>query len=358
MKNREIIFISGKLDKGGGERVISILANSFSCDNKVKIITLLSGQQEYEINSSIQIVNLSKKDKFRFLKIPYWVIALVREFKKSKKSEAVVISFIARVNTVALVANLITGLPVIVSERNDPKRDGRGFLTRMATRVLYPMADAVVFQSEYARNLFNGKIRDKSIVIPNPIGPYDLKKPEVIEKAFVNVGRLAPQKNQSMLIKAFAELLKKYPEYRLYIYGEGPLRRDLENLINRLSISEKVFLPGIVNGIHTKILECETFVLSSDYEGQSNALMEAMAIGMPCITTDLPGHEGIVNNDNAYIVRVNDVDQMKVAMMDMIDNPVMRNNLGRSAYETLLKYDSKTVVMSWSKLVEEVQVNE
>nr|HPJ22855.1 glycosyltransferase [Clostridia bacterium] len=314
MKDREILFISGKMDKGGGERVVSILANHFAKTNHVRIITLLSHSQEYELDKSIEVIHLSDKDNHRILKLPYWVFKLAGIFRKMRGRRVVVVSFIARVNIVAMAANLFSGLPMVISERNDPLSDGRNILTGMAADLLYPKAERIVFQSNYAMNLFGRRIREKGVVIPNPIGPFEIQRPKEVEKAFVNVGRLAAQKNQTLLIKAFAEVSLIHPDYKLYIYGEGPLRKHLESLVNELGLKGRVMMPGIVNDIHERMLGCEVFVLSSDYEGQSNALLEAMALGMPCIATNLPGHDGIVDKNNVYLVEIGNQEQMKDAM--------------------------------------------
>ncbi|MBN2521818.1 MAG: glycosyltransferase [Bacteroidales bacterium] len=358
MNDRQIIFISGKLDKGGGERVISILANHFSYSHRVKIVTLLSGDQEYELNKAVEVVHLSKKDTLRFLKLPYWVFKLMKIFKGLKSSKVVIVSFIARVNVITLLANVFFKLPVIISERNDPGKDGRGIFTQIATRILYPGADRIVFQSAYARNLFSHKIQKKGIVISNPIIINHLYETEIVEQAFVNVGRLAPQKNQKLLIQAFSKISNSIPGYKLYIYGEGPLRDSLEKLIDNLGVSDRVFLQGNVDDIHVKVKGCEIFILSSNYEGQSNALLEAMALGMPCIATDLPGQSEIVSNDNVFLIKAGDMTQMSAAMVEMANDPVLRKKLAENAHETMKKFDSLSVIRKWEELVKEAMGHE
>ena len=358
MKNMEIVFVSGKMDKGGSERVLSILANHLAKNNSVRIITLLSGSREYELDESIEVITLSDKDTLRLIKLPYWVIRLAGLFRKLRKRRVVIVSFVARVNIVAIVANLFAGLSMVISERNDPNSDGRTIFTRIATNLLYPRADKIVFQSEYAMNLFGRSIREKGVVIPNPIEPFAAGKPQVVEKAFVNVGRLAAQKNQTLLIKAFADVSLIHPDYRLYIYGEGPLRKQLERLVDELGLEDRIFMPGIVNDIHERILGCEIFVLSSDYEGQSNALLEAMSLGMPCIATDMPGHAGIVDSENAYIVEKGSQEQLKSAMLEMIENRGMQKSLGEKAYKAMLGFNSVSILSEWENLLGSVQYND
>lgn len=99
-----------------------------------------------------------------------------------------------------------------------------------------------------------------------------------------------------MLIRAFAKIASKYPDYTLFIYGEGPLRRDLESLIKTLHLGNQVFLQGFKKNIHELISDAEFFILSSDFEGLSNALLEAMCMGIPCITTNVSGIDEVIHD--------------------------------------------------------------
>ena len=99
-----------------------------------------------------------------------------------------------------------------------------------------------------------------------------------------------------MLIRAFAKIASKYPDYTLFIYGEGPLRRDLEILIKTLHLGNQVFLQGFKKNIHEFISDAEFFILSSDFEGLSNALLEAMCMGIPCITTNVSGIDEVIHD--------------------------------------------------------------
>jgi glycosyltransferase involved in cell wall biosynthesis len=348
---RNLIFITGKLVKGGSERVISILANHFAKTCNVKIITLLSGEVEYEMDDSIEIITLYKSDRFRAIRLIKWLLYLIREFRRSRGNNAIVISFVARINIVSLVANLFADLPIIVSERNDPERDGRGITARLLIKILYPGADYIVFQSSYARGLFNKRIQNRGRVIYNPINMSQLRKPSVKQKAFVNVGRLAKQKNQAILLKAFSEVVIRYPEYSLLIYGEGPQENILKKMIYDMGLSESVKLMGTTDNIHEKIIECMCFVLSSDYEGQSNALLEAMAMGMPCITTDIPGQREIVNDKNALIVEPGNLLQLSKAMLDIIDDEELRHRIGEEASMKLAELDIDKILGKWEEIV-------
>lgn len=337
--------------KGGSERVISVLANYFCKTHNVKIITLLDEKIEYQLNKSIEVVNLYKNDSNRLIKIPGWIYLLGKQFKKLKDSDTVVISFVARINLVTLIANIFTRLPVIISERNDPERDSRGLLTKILVQVIYPKAHKIIFQSNYAMGLFSESIRKKGMVIHNPISVPDVKMRKTRKKVVVNIGRLSPQKNQSLLLKAFSHVAITHPDYSLKIYGEGPLRNNLEDLAECLGIADKVEFDGVSNNIHKKILNCSMFVLSSDYEGQSNALLEAMALGIPCISTDIPGHREILDDSNSITVEPKNEKQLAEAMSYLMDNPEHAKSLGDKAHLKMNELSGTNILSIWGKIV-------
>jgi glycosyltransferase involved in cell wall biosynthesis len=148
-------------------------------------------------------------------------------------------------------------------------------------------------------------------IIPNPINPEFNVKPfsGKRRKIITSVGRLSEQKNQHVLIEAFSRIEKDFPDYELVIYGEGNLRETLENQIKTLKLENKVKLPGVKKNIKNEIYDCSLFVLPSLYEGMPNALMEAMALGLPVISTDCPcgGPRFLIHNYNGLLVKVNNV---------------------------------------------------
>ena len=181
---------------------------------------------------------------------------------------------------------------IIVSERNDPRNFQGKTITKLVSRYLMSKADGFVFQTNDACDFYK-KYKDRSVVIPNPVAdvPVILERlpNEQRDKVIVTAGRLVPQKNHEMLIKAFGKIAYRFPEYKLIIYGEGELKEKLQLLSRDLSMGDRVVFPGSVNDLHEKIKNAELFVLSSDFEGMPNALMEAMAMGITCISTDYCG---------------------------------------------------------------------
>ncbi len=349
---KKIVFIIGSMGRGGAERVISILANEYA-DNgwDVQIITLLDNSNDYILRESIKVINIINDKKSRIQNIPFWLIQLRRTFKQFNPD--VIVSFVARINILTLISSLRFNKKIIISERNDPKSDGRSWLVKMATYLLYPLADSIVFQTNWAKSCFPKYVQKKGKIIPNPVY-IEVKATEIKDNKIVAVGRLLEQKNHKLLINAFSKVVEKYPDYKLYIYGEGKLRRELINQVEKLSISDNVFMPGNVLNIHERISNAEMFVLPSDYEGLSNALLEAMMMGLPCISTDCAGsNEVIKHEENGLLVPIKDVRYLSESIVRLIQDRELANKLGKNAMACSDKFKSKNVIGDWEKVIED-----
>lgn len=346
---KKIAFIIGSMNRGGAERVISILANQFiSVGYKVDIIMLLDNGVGYELSEKINLIDFTTK-RSRLNSLPYW-LKEIRKYTKNNIPDTIV-SFAARINIITLIATKGIKVPVIVSERNDPYSDGRSKLIDILTNYLYPKSKAVVFQTKRAKEYFNKKIQNKGLIITNPISVHTKVK-NISKKKIVNVGRYTEQKNQKLLINAFSKISSEYPEYKLHLYGEGELRDELTKQIKKLKLEDKVILEGNVTYIHEEISDAQFFVLSSNYEGLSNALLEAMMMGIPCISTDCAGSdEYIVNGKTGILVPTNDEDRLYIAMKDMIENPALRKQISFEAKKYVEKCKVDNVIGQWNKIL-------
>ena len=350
MEDRRLLIVLGSMGRGGAERVISHISNYFASKGwKVYIVLLLFNKVDYELDPSIELINLSGNTTSRIKRFPYWINAL-RKTVKSVKPNAV-LSFAARINIVVQLSCLGTSIDIIVSERNDPYMDGRSKLIDVLTRYLYPKAKAVVFQTKRAEGYFKDVNLVNSIIIPNPIS-IDCEKNKHTNKKIVTVGRLTKQKNQEILIRAFAEISDKYPEYSLWIYGDGELRGKLEQLVKDFGLEKKVVFGGNVEDIHKRISDAEIFVLPSNYEGLSNALLEAMMMGFPCVSTRCAGSdEYIVNNENGLLVDIDDKEEMKTAILSYIENREFMERCGDNAKKVSERVSAKVVLQKWYVLI-------
>jgi len=332
--------------------VISILANTYAREDwKVSIITLLDNKNDYPLDKSIELISFANKKRSRVSQIPKWIFGIRRYISKSRPD--VVVSFVARINILTLVACIGLRRKIVVSERNDPKADGRSLFVRIATDLLYPLADKIVFQTRWAQSCFSNRIQKRSIIIPNPVQVTTYALPQdQRNKKIVAVGRLSKQKNHELLIKAFKRVHEIYPEYTLFIYGEGDLREYLEKLIEDMKLSEAVFLPGNVPDIHEQIADAEMFVLSSNYEGLSNALLEAMMMGLPCISTNCAGSNEIIENGrNGVLVPTGTEEDIYKEISRLIESKEETKIMGNNAKTKLSCLSYEKVLEIWQGII-------
>jgi len=242
----------------------------------------------------------------------------------------------------------------IISERNDPAHFGGSTITRIVSRLLMQKADGFVFQTKDAQSFYGGEIATRSVVIPNPlfIGDNypDTQYAGEREKTIVTTGRLNKQKNHPLLIRAFKRIAEEFPEYKLIIYGEGPERQNDEALISELGLQERVLLPGTTNDVPAKIYKSSLYVLSSDFEGMPNALMEAMALGLPCISTDCPcggPRDLTANGKDCLLVPVGDENALAEAMRKVLNNEKFATELGLHAMDIRERLSLDKVCRQW-----------
>lgn len=354
MKNiekEEIVFVVTSMGKGGAERVVSILANYYaSIGWKVHIIMLWHDILEYKLNDDIQVHRLSNTGGNPYAKIPSLVWRLREMIKKI--APIAVVSFIAQNNIISYIATRGLRVRLIPSERIDPASMKRGKLYSGILNIVYANATVTVLQTERARNFFPEKVRKNSVIIYNPVTVECYAKLDR-EKIIITAGRLEQQKNHKMLISAFEKFHKYFRDYRLVIYGEGSLRKELENMIKEKELNNVVSLPGAVSNIQEKEANAEMFVLSSDFEGMSNALMEAMAIGLPCITTDCAGSDELIKNKkNGLLVKVGDEQGVLDAMIYMVENRAEAEAMGRAAHVFSSVFATENVITKWREIIE------
>ena len=347
---KKLLIVLGSMGRGGAERVISLISNFF-CEKgwEVYIVLLLYGKVEYVLNKGVTVIDLSGETQSRIRRLPGWIKGIRKNVREIKPNS--ILSFAARINLIVLIACFGLRQNVVVSERNDPFMDGRTKMIDVLTRLLYPCAKAVVFQTKRAARYFKNAKFKNTLIIPNPISVQCRAKSPVGCK-IVTVGRLTKQKNQAMLIKAFSEINRRHKESILEIYGDGELKDELLHQINDLNLGDRVFLKGNVPNVHEMIADALFFVLSSDYEGLSNALLEAMMMGLPCVSTDCAGSdEYIIDRKSGLIVPVNDRYSLEKAMIEMIDNSELREICRRGAIQASIRVEAQTILNKWYKIL-------
>lgn len=348
------------MNAGGAERVVSILANGFSkksYDVTVAVTSPLESFYELSLNVKYRKILPSNGSNGFLGKIKKQFIELKNliKFIRQEKPD-VVISFI--INIPAILACKAAGVKIIISERNNPKFDPPYLLLRILKKIIYPIADGMVFQTKDVMNFYNKTIKDKSCIIPNPLSDNipQINLVEEREKVVVSVGRLERQKDQATLLKAFAIVRSKHPDYKLIIYGEGGLRGELELIAKELEIENSVEFPGRTEIIYEKIYRAKAFVFSSIYEGYPNALIEAMALGIPVISTDCEyGPSEIIQDGfNGFIVPVKNEIELAKRIEYIIENESVAEGLGKNAYKIRNKLKADIIISQWIDYIERV----
>lgn len=348
---RNFIFIIPviKNHAGGAERVISILANyAVNKGDNVTLITIAECEKAYFIHNDISCISIADKgNSVRKL------LAFINIIKKTKCD--VIISFLPGANIFSIIAGKICGTKIISCERNDPKHSAGKNLTKILRKLLYRFADGFVFQTEEAKAYFSKSIQKRSTIIPNPLAE-NIPEPflGIRNNEIVTAGKFFPQKNHMLLFEAFSDVVKIYPELSLIIYGEGSLRIEYERKIRELGIESKVDLPGRVTDIHERILKSKMFVLSSDYEGISNSLLEALALGIPTISTDCPcggSRMFIENGVNGMLVPVGDRKALTDAMFRLIADKALCDRLSRNSIKLREELQVNKIYQHWDKYI-------
>jgi glycosyltransferase involved in cell wall biosynthesis len=274
----------------------------------------------------------------------------------------VVVSFLTNVNILAILALMKLRIPLIVSERVDPAAEVElNRLLRWARAVLYPVADAIVVQTDAAARQYGLLLRSAARidVIHNPL-PRELDAWPVRARqkdrggCVIAMGRLASQKGFAGLIKAYGEALGQDDSWRLQIWGDGPLRRELAALIDELHLEHCVRLCGPTGEPWTVLAEAQIFVLSSRYEGFPNALLEAMAVGLPCIACDCPSgpRELADGGAAAIIIPPDDVAKLAGALRDLAASRETRQLLGaRAATSVRQRFAEHMAMRAWDQLI-------
>ena len=351
---KKVLFIISSLAGGGAERVTVNLCNELSKRYNVTLLTLYASPDAYSPDDAVKIMRYY--DYLAKLPLPVRKIMKgvpprllwVRSIKKALMPD-VTISMLQTPNLVNALT--CTGDFMIVSERADPLVLGREYYR--SAKLSMSRADHVVFQSKRIRNMFSEKIQEKSSVILNPVS-VDVRAAGKRTGKIVTAGRLTEQKNHAMLIRSFALFAAEHPEYTLEIYGKGPLRNELEKQSEQLGLSERVSMTDFCTDFHDRIRDAEMFVLSSDFEGLSNALLEAMMMGIPCISTDCAGSDEIIEDmKNGLLVPVGDEWALCRAMEKLAADDDLWKALSEEGMRTSELFRTETIVKQWTELIEE-----
>ena len=351
----KILFYIDVMNSGGAQRVMSNLVNYFKRkDYEVVLINdapIDTNVAEYDIADGVKRYYLADD----FLGNP--IIKNIKRMIKlrhiiKKENPKVVLSFLGNCNKRMLLSSIGLDCRKVVSVRNDPNKEyGTSTIRKFLTGQLFKLADGCVFQTEEVKDYFPLSVVRKARVIVNPVKESFFEVIRDEKNYIVTLGRLYEQKNHKLLIDAYEKIVGDIDD-DLYIYGEGPLRQELEEHVRKKDLQERVFLRGNTQDVEKVLSRAKLFVLSSDYEGMPNALLEALAVGVPCISTDCPcgGPKTVITDGaNGLLVPCNCVEELSDAIYKLCKDNDYREKLGRRAKENAADFKSQRILDLWEK---------
>ena len=351
-----ILFITSSLGFGGAAKMLIFVAESlYSRGHRVCIVNLkgTTGFTDCErtVLEEISVVDVSalgRKDQ----------IKMIRNTAKQFSAD-IIIGFTEIPNVLAKIVSTTLGIPSIMSERGDPARTGMGI--GLKSRLVLSLINASrggVFQTGGARDFYGKGLQKRGVVIPNPIfitGDVPFVAYEDREKSVVSVGRLDNfQKRYDVMLDAFKLFASKHPEYVLKLYGKGSDEELIAKWADERGIADKVKFMGLTSKPMQDICSDGMFLITSDFEGISNSLLEAMAVGLPCVSTDhTPGGARLLISDheNGLLAPVEDAEGLAKAMCEFAENPALAAKCGENARDVVNRFAPDNIIDMWETYI-------
>lgn len=356
-------IVISDLGGGGTQRVVLRLASDWLKQGyPVKLITLSHPESDaYPVPAKVQRVALGMARPSAGLASALAAnIARLRELRRALRDcgATLAVSFLASTNVLTLLASAGLGIRVVVSERNDPAVQNIGWHWALLRRLLYRRADTVTANSRGAIKALEAYVpREKLILVPNPMPGWTIaarsRRPR--EKLVLSVGRLHPQKGHDRLLRAFASSGVARRGWSLAILGEGGERGSLEALAGELGIADAVRLPGHVTNVADWYRRSSLFVLLSNYEGTPNAVIEAIAMGLPVVISENCGDAAWLARqlDCGVVVGTDDEDGAAQALSRLATDGRLRQKLGRNGARGLAAHHSEEAVSrAWLQAIQ------
>jgi GalNAc-alpha-(1->4)-GalNAc-alpha-(1->3)-diNAcBac-PP-undecaprenol alpha-1,4-N-acetyl-D-galactosaminyltransferase len=385
VRQKRIVFVIAHLGPGGAQRVVTTAANALvSRSLDVHVVTLLNeppdaytldprvhrhGRPKPKVPNSQEIARQRRNWSVsriaavlvRSGSIPAYGMGLFRRARWLRQLIAgiepdAVLSFLTQTNILTLLATRGLSVRTVISERNDPRLQQHRRRVVMLRSVVYPWSDVVTANSLGAVSALGDFVpKDKLAFLPNPLNIGDAAEPVTLTApTFITVTRLVEQKGLDVLLKAAARAFESLPDWRLAIVGDGPLRDDLEALARELGIASRIDWIGQVDNPIPYLKAAQVFVLTSRFEGSPNALLEAMATGLPSVVSDAsPGPLELIGEEEAgLIVPVEDVEATAAGLLRLATDQALRARFGEAALERTQIHQLDRAMQVWLELLD------
>lgn len=349
---KKIILYTMTLNRGGTEKTVCSLANYLCNKYEVTILTNILCESEYKINPKIKHICIDCKKQLNFFnkcinKLSFRRTFKLKEILKEENAD-IIISFLPEPSIRMLMIK--SKIKRIVAIRNHPNSEFK--FIKFIRNYFYKKADFIILQDSKYIKYFPKSFKEKMFIIPNYIIPSK-NKPINKEKVISTASRLETQKNIKLLIKSFYEISSEYDDYILNIYGTGSKYKNLVKLIHKLKLDKKVFLKGNVSNIESLIKNSTLFILSSNYEGMPNALIEAMSLGVCCISTYSTEviSSIITNYENGIIVPIRNKNELSKSIKEVLENDNLRKKIENNAVKVNEKYNKDSIIKLWDDVI-------
>lgn len=353
---KSLLFVAPHIGYGGAEKNFIGIANyAAECGYNVYLLTEEGRQNVRAIHPSIIQMKASINSTANLLEK---YVQAVKEIKKAiKKSEAdVVVSFIEFWRSASVLATRFMRTKCVVSERVDPyTRSGKYNRIIFA---IFSMADGYVFQTKQARDFFSKRVRNRAVVIPNPVFKEDVLQEYTGEKKniIVSIARLdLKQKRQDLIIMAFDLIKEEFPGFDLYLYGDGCDKEIIEKQIEELKLQDRVILKGVTDNVFQSLGEAKIMVMASDYEGIPNAIIESMCVGVPVVSTKCSpgGAEFLIDNGiNGLLVERDNVEELAGGIRKLLQDESLYERVKENGFNIKKKLDSDIILPKWIEYFE------
>lgn len=353
----KIGFLINNLASGGAERATVSLSNYFvQHGHEVEIITFKDGKSFYMLDEKVNVSSAGFDEIERGASVKRLLGTIKRMFGlrslvKSKEPD-VLIGMSFSMTWYAVFATLFTSIVAVGTERNNPYKYKATKFNTFMRKLFYHLCGGFIFQTKKSSEFFTDELKDRDVIIPNAIFNeqiYKLEPPETREKIICAVGRLTEQKRFDLLIDAFSDISEMLPDYNLLIFGEGELRSELEAQAEKLGLADRIFLPG-TNPEAVKIVNrTGVFVLSSDMEGMPNALMEAIAMGVPCVSTrcEMGPEELIEHGVNGLLVDTGDRKALTASIYAVCTDSELAEKLSENGRKMIKTHSIEAISEQW-----------
>ena len=351
-----VMLVIHALGYGGAGKMIVKLADALAQRDDIEVILYVEEKpgKHYPMDERVKVCQETEFFENYYTRHFQQIFQLRRRVKEIKPD--LIISFQTNQNALAVLAAMGRHIPVIISERGDPYQY-TNIVAKLKNFVINK-ANGGVFQTHKAMEYFGKKLQKRSRVIYNPCPPDIVERPkwENRKDEIAFVARFdIQQKRQDLMVDAFALVAPKHPEIKLAFYGVGePDMTTIKTKVEKLGLQDHIIYKGLVKQVINEIKDSKLFVLSSDYEGMPNALIEAMVAGLPCVSTDCsPGgaRELIEDGVNGYVTPCGDAEKLAKAINDMLDNPEKADAMGAKAQDITKTLAADKIFGEWNEYI-------